>query len=117
MIPPCDSGPPLPPSDHPSPDGPDDGLLYAALAVLESLEPRSRSTPSCGPQGQRLGGTRVQADACSRARRSPRRQRGLPARVSTLSVRVSSFTTVMSRTVPSGVEDRVDAFNHLEDLE
>ena len=41
---------------------------------------------------------------------------GLPARVGTLSVRVSSFTTVMSRTVPLRVEDRVDAFHHLEDL-
>ena len=33
--------------------------------------------------------------------RESRRQRRLPARVGTLSVRVSSFTTVMSRTVPS----------------
>ena len=33
-----------------------------------------------------------------------------------MSVRVSSFTTVMSRTVPLRVEDRMDAFNHLEDL-
>src|SRR5271166_5080387 len=49
MIPPCDSGPPPFPSDHPVRDGPDDGLLYAARAALESLEPRSRSTPSARP--------------------------------------------------------------------
>ena len=38
--------------------------------------------------------------ARSSAPRESRRQRHLPARVGTLSVRVSSFTTVMSRTVP-----------------
>src|SRR5271165_4245344 len=37
----------------------------------------------------------------SSAPRESRRQRRLPASVGTLSVRVSSFTTVMSRTVPS----------------
>ena len=43
MIPPCDSGPPPPPSDHPARDVPDDRLLYAASVALGSLEPRSRS--------------------------------------------------------------------------